>query len=291
MEKLIIFAALGYPGRVDLSIPAAPSSWEDLVESAVAARAAGAGIVHFHGPHDDAGKIIPDGWGRVAEAIRKRCDVLIDFGQAGEPWEERNPLLELGTGKPDFFAVSLTNHDYRRRHPERGDYDVYYSHTRKELEQYARVCAEYGVKPHWEIWHLGGLWNFDYLVKQGLVAKPYWLELLFGTTGGTWSPPTLEEIDHRINNLPADSVYSVTARGTAGPLEQTRMLTFVIIKGGHVRLGTQDIPFYAEGVPAKSNAQLVGRIVRIATELGREIATPDDVRKILGLEQQRIQAF
>ena len=68
------------------------------------------------------------------------------------------------------------------------------------------------------------------------------------------------------------------------------MLTFVIIKGGHVRLGTQDIPYYAEGVPAKSNAELVARIVRIATELGREIATPDDTSKILGL-QQRFQSY
>jgi 3-keto-5-aminohexanoate cleavage enzyme len=93
----------------------------------------------------------------------------------------------------------------------------------------------------------------------------------------------VEEIDHRINNLPLDSVYSVTARGTAGPLGQTRMLTFVIIKGGHVRLGTQDIPYYTDGVPAKSNAQIVERIVRIATELGREIATPEDAREMLGL--------
>ena len=285
MEKLIIFAALGYPGTANPALPAMPATWEGLVESAVAARDAGASIVHFHGPHDKDGKIIPDAWGRMTEEIRRRCDVLIDFGQAGAPWEQRKPLLQLGTGKPDFFAVSLTNHDYRRHHPQRGDYDVYYSHTRQELEEYARCCAENGVKPHWEIWHLGGLWNFDYLTKQTLVAKPYWLELLFGTPGGTWSPPTLEEINHRINSLPADSVYSVTPRGTARPMEQTRMLTFVIIKGGHVRLGTQDIAYYAEGVAAKTNAQLVERIVRIATELGREIATPDDTRSMLGLPQ------
>jgi 3-keto-5-aminohexanoate cleavage enzyme len=290
VEKLIIFAALGYPGSANPVLPAIPATWEELVDSAVAARAAGASIVHFHGPHDEQGKIIPDGWARVTEDIRKNCDVLIDFGQAGAPWEERKPLLQLGTGKPDFFAVSLTNHDYRRHHPQRGDYDVYYSHTRQELEEYARSCLEYGVKPHWEIWHAGGLWNFEYLAQQGLVAKPYWLELLFGTPGGTWSPPTFEEINHRINTLPADCVYSVTARGTAGPLEQTRMLTFVIIKGGHVRLGTQDIAYYADGVPAKSNAQLVERIVRIATELGREIATPNDARKILGLYPQGLQS-
>lgn len=287
MEKLIIFAALGYPGSANPALPAIPLTWDELIESAVAARAAGASIVHFHGPHDGDGKIIPDRWGQLAEAIRKRCDVLIDFGQAGAPWKQREPLLQLGTGRPDFFAVSLTNHDYRRHDPERGDYDVYYSHTREELETYARGCAEFGVKPHWEIWNPGALWNLDYLAKQGLIAKPYWLELLFGTPGGTWAPPTMEEINLRINSLPADSVYSVTARGTAEPMGQTHMLTFVIIKGGHVRLGTQDIPYYTEGVPAQSNAQLVERMVRIATELGREIATPDDTRRMLGLPEKR----
>jgi 3-keto-5-aminohexanoate cleavage enzyme len=50
-----------------------------------------------------------------------------------------------------------------------------------------------------------------------------------------------------------------------------------------VRLGTQDIPYYSDGVPAQSNAQIVARIARIAAELGREVATPDDTRRILGL--------
>src|ERR1043165_4745036 len=117
MEKLIIYAALGYPRESD--IPAIRKSWDDLGDSAVAAREAGASIVHFHGPHDDRGRIVPDAWGRLAESIRKRCDVLIDFGQAGAPFDQRKPLLQLGAGKPDFLAVSLTGHDYRRHNAER----------------------------------------------------------------------------------------------------------------------------------------------------------------------------
>jgi 3-keto-5-aminohexanoate cleavage enzyme len=63
------------------------------------------------------------------------------------------------------------------------------------------------------------------------------------------------------------------------------MLTLGIIRGGHVRLGTQDIPYYADGVPAKSNAELVARVARIARELGREVATPDDARRVLGVRR------
>jgi 3-keto-5-aminohexanoate cleavage enzyme len=282
MEKLIIYAALGYPRETD--IPAIPRSWDELIDSAVAAREAGASIVHFHGPHDANGRIIPDGWGRLAEGIRKRCDVLIDFGQAGAPLDQRKQLLRLGAaGRPDFMAVSLTGHDYRRHSEERGYFDVYYEHPRSELEDYARSLSEAEVKPAWEVWHLGGIWNFNYLMELGLIAKPYWLNLFFGTPGGVWSPPTIAEINHRIANLPPDAHYLIAPRGTAGPMGQTRMLTLAVLQGGHVRLGTQDIPYYADRVPAKSNAQIVARMARIAVELGRDIATPDDARRILSL--------
>ena len=284
MDTLIIYAAIGFPRKTSNPVlPAVPRSWDALVDSAVAAREAGASIVHFIGPHDEQGRIVPEEWGRVAEAIRGRCDVLIDFGQAGAPLEQRLPLLRLGSGKPDFMAVSLTAHDYRRHTIERGAHDVYYDHTRQELEQYARELRDAGVKPAWEIWHLGGMWNLNYLMERGLVVGPHWLNIFFGTPGGAWSPPTIEEINHRIANLPPGQPYMVAARGTAGPMGQTRMLAFTILKGGHVRLGTQDIAFYEEGVPAESNAQLVARMARIAQEVGRAVATPDDARRMLGL--------
>jgi 3-keto-5-aminohexanoate cleavage enzyme len=291
MEKLIIYAAVGYPRQTaNPVLPAVPRTWDELVDAAVAAHEAGASIVHFHGPHDDKGRIIPERWGDLVHAIRRRCDVLIDFGQAGAPLDQRKPLLNLGADKPDFMAVSLTNHDYRRRSPERGEFDVYYQHPRDELEEYAHVLAAAGVKPAWEIWHLGGVWNLNHLIDKGLVAKPYWLNLFFGTPGGVWAPPTVEEITHRIANLPPDAPFLLAPRGTAGPMGQTRMLTLGIIKGGHVRLGTQDIAYYADGVPAQSNAQIVARIARISRELGRDIATPDDARRILGLPGRTSQA-
>jgi 3-keto-5-aminohexanoate cleavage enzyme len=288
MEKLIIYAAVGYPHKTENPhIPAVPQTWDELIDCAVKAQEAGASIIHFHGPHDDKGRIIPEGWGRLAEEIRKRCDVLIDFGQAGAPLDQRKPLLQLGAGKPDFMAVSLTNHDYRRHSPERGAFDVYYQHPRDELEDYAVSLKAAGVKPAWEIWHLGGVWNFNYLIEKGLVEKPYWLNLFFGTPGGVWSPPTIEEINQRVANLPEGAPYLLEPRGTAGPMGQTRMLTLGIIKGGHVRLGTQDLAFYRDGEPAESNAQIVARIARISRELGREVATTDDTRRILGLPPRR----
>ena len=284
MEKLIIYAATGYPEKADPKFPSIPATWEAMVEDAVAVREAGASIIHFHGPHDNNHKIVPEAWGKLAEDIRKKSGLLIDMGQAGAPLPQRTELMKLGTGRPDFMGISLTNHDYRRHDETRGDHDVYYQHPRPELIEYAQKVMEYGIKPNWEVWHLGGLWNFNFLKDQGLIEKPYWFNLLFGTPGGVWSPPTMEEINHRIRHVPEGSHYLLAPRGTGGATNQTRMLTLGIIQGGHVRVGSQDLPYYWDNVPAESNAQIVSRIARIAREVGREIATPEDVRRILGMK-------
>ncbi len=286
MEKLIIYAAVGAPNITDPRLPAVPETWDGLVDSAVAAVEAGASIVHLHGPLDEHHRIIPEKWAQLGRAIRNRCDTLIDFGKAGAPLDQRIPLMQLGRDNPDFMAVSLTGHDYRRKSKALGVHDVYYEHKRDELEKYAQLLPAAGIKPAWEIWHMGGVWNLNYLIELGLLQKPYWLNLFFGTPGGVWSPPTIEEISHRMAGLPTGEPVLLAPRGTAGPLGQTRMLTFGIIKGAHVRLGSQDTPYYVDGVPAQSNAQIIARIARISRELGREIATADDARRILGLPQR-----
>src|SRR5262249_60804059 len=98
--------------------------------------------------------------------------------------------------------------------------------------------------------------------------------------------PRVGETNRRTAHLPAGAHYLIAPRGTAGPMGQTRMLTLAVLQGGHVRLGTQDIAYYSDGVPAQSNAQIVARMARIAAELGREVASPDDARRILGLPQR-----
>ena len=87
----------------------------------------------------------------------------------------------------------------------------------------------------------------------------------------------------RIVDIAEGAPFMLAPRGTAGPMGQTRMLTYGIIQGGHVRLGTQDMAWYSDGVPAQSNAQIVARIARISRELGREVASTDDARRILGV--------
>jgi len=81
-----------------------------------------------------------------------------------------------------------------------------------------------------------------------------------------------------VNSLPKGATWTVSGIGRS----QVQMLTLAILLGGHIRTGLEDTLLYKKGVLA-TNSMLVERIVRIAKELGREIATPDEAREIMGL--------
>jgi 3-keto-5-aminohexanoate cleavage enzyme len=279
LDKLIIQAALGNPGTAGAARPGIASNWEEFVEDAVAVRAAGASITRFHGPSDANGKINPDGWGKLAEQVRKASGLLLDFGQADAPMDQRKPLMELGAAKPDFMGVSLTGHD-----DHSNGKDTYHGQPRSTLVGYAESLKSNGIKPTWDIWHAGGLWNLEFLGSRGLIEAPHWLNLHFGAQGGSWSPSSLDEISNRVRQLPADCRYLVAPRvGLEGVEHQTRMLAFAILLGGHVRVGAQDTREFASGTRVTSSAQLISRIARLARELGRDVATPPEARVILGL--------
>ena len=110
---------------------------------------------------------------------------------------------------------------------------------------------------------------------------PLAVTLFFGWEGGDWSPPTVEELLHRVQLLPEGTNWSITATGA----EQTIMHALAIARGGHVRAGLGDYPYYNEAVFGRDTAQFVERTVRLAEELDREVATPARAAEILGIER------
>ena len=82
-----------------------------------------------------------------------------------------------------------------------------------------------------------------------------------------------------VNRLPSDWTWTIAGIGRS----ELPLAVMGILLGGHVRVGFEDNVYYSKGRLAKSNAELVERIVRISKEMGREVATPDEARKILGI--------
>jgi len=147
--------------------------------------------------------------------------------------------------------------------------------TRHMIDTLAAEMQEKGIKPEMEVFNNGHMSEVYRLIDKGLLEEPYYINIIFGP--GTLTPPTPENMVNMVNNLPDNSIFNVLAIGR----HQLPLTTMGIVMGGHVRVGMEDNLYYRRGEPAESNAQLVGRTVRIADELDRELATPAEARELL----------
>ena len=277
MQPLIITAACG---QAHPPIPnAPPDSVDDVVEAVVRASRAGAAIAQIRAPsrHDAVtGRPRTDinRWIEMVSRIRDACDILIHAGTAAMQVEDRIEMLEVV--RPDIASFLLGHHGIVVRGHEHASL-----RTRADGLRLLRGHMAAGVRPDFEVFHAGSVRNLNWLLEHENPPRPLALTLFFGWDGGEWSPPTVEEMLHRIPLLPAGSVYSITVAGT----EQTLMHSLAIARGGHVRAGLGDYPYYNEGVYGRDSAQFVERSRRLADEFKREVATPAMAAKILGISR------
>ncbi len=263
-EKLIITVTPN-PSWIYPEVTNYPKTPQEIADCVYECYKKGASIAHIHAP------------GAQKETIRRirdKCDIIIQVGLSGDPLGTRKPILEE---KPDMMSIILTHHDEQFT---RDTFNIL--HTKPELEEYCRLCLQFGVKPEFEVWHLGAIWNLLYLESRDLVKKPYFLSIFFGWPGGSWSPPTPEELFHRVRHLPAGSNYTTSVMAES----QMELLMMTILLGGHVRVGTEDFPFIHDHEVAKDNADLVGRIAELSRKVGREVAGVGEARRIVGLGEK-----
>jgi 3-keto-5-aminohexanoate cleavage enzyme len=275
MEPLIITCTAGRigPGR------GAGHTAAEVADSAYEAWKAGASIVQVRAVSTSAGEGVSgprtklDDWVELRDRIREKCDVIVHFGVAAMTVDERIKVLELG---PDMASFLLGNHDLK--HENGGN--LYALRTREENVRLLQAHMKLGVKPEFEIFQSGSAWNLRYVLEQVEAPKPYWCTLFLGWPGGEWSPATPRELESRIRVLPGGAMYTTSVVGD----EQTAISALSIHLGGNVRVGHGDYSNYRPGVPGQSNAQFVERIVRLADELSRDVATPGQARRMLGLK-------
>ena len=239
-----------------------PDTPEEIADAVYDAYKVGASIAHIHAPGTQI---------ETMRRIREKCDMIVQVGLSGETLESRRPIIEA---RPDMLSIILSHHDEQFA---KEAFNIL--HLKSEIEEYCRLCLKFGVKPEFEVWHTGAVWNLRYLEKMKLVEKPYFLSIFFGWPGGSWSPPTVDELEHRVKNLPEGSLYTSSVMDKAS----REVLRATIRMGGHVRVGTEDYPLRADGSPAKDNAELVAEIARVCREEGREVASPEEARRQIGM--------
>jgi 3-keto-5-aminohexanoate cleavage enzyme len=118
------------------------------------------------------------------------------------------------------------------------------------------------------------------LADEGLLDEPLFFQFLLGLDGG--APPDPRTLLRLVDSIPPGAVWCACGIGTRAGLDKAML---GILLGGHVRVGIEDHIEYLPGELARDNAQLVERVVRLAAEYGREVATPDDARRILGIRR------
>ncbi len=263
-EKLIITNCAADTSMHE-GVPARLGDSAALAESVARAHEAGAAIAHIHAPPTDYAA-----WASHSRAIRDRCGVMLQYGISTQTVEQRKEVVK---NRPEMISVAVGAHNmaFIQR-------DVMMLHPREELAEMMRLCRDHNVKPEFEVFSLGETWMIDDLLQKGLLEPPILMTCFFGRPGGAWSPPTLSEFLHRVASLPANSLYIASATGPT----HLHMQTMAVMAGGHVRVGTEDEPYlYPDRLG--DNAEHVARIARIAAELGREIASVDDAKRLIGI--------
>jgi 3-keto-5-aminohexanoate cleavage enzyme len=243
-------------------------------EQGIAAReavSAGASIIHLHVREDDGRPSQRlERFEESIKAIRKHAPgVIIQIstgGAVGESIENRVKPLSL---KPEMASLNLGTMNF-------GD-DVFYNHPRDILALASRM-NQMGVMPELEVYEAGMLESALKLAKQGVLRDPLHFQFVLGVPGGMSGDP--KNLVHLVSMLPSTDIHW----GVAGiGRYQLPLAVQALVMGGHVRVGFEDNIYYKKGEIAQSNAQLVDRIARISRDLGREVATIEQTRKMLGI--------
>jgi len=204
----------------------------------------------------------------------------MQFGVASARLDEKVKLMTLG---PDMMAVAFNAHDeYFNPDPQFPPKRMMAIHPVEELLGYAKAAEQHKVTLEVECFHTGAFWNLEFIRKQGFLPQAY-TTLFLGWPGGTWTPPTEKALIYMVDHLPKNCIWNVSVMN---PQKQWDLLSLAVSLGGHVRVGYEDNPYAAPGELAKNNAVLVERMVKIAQNLGRDVATPKEARRIIGLVRQ-----
>ena len=207
---------------------------------------------------------------RVVEGIRLRCDVITQVSTGGAVWMSAEERLQSIECRPDMATLTTGTVNFG---------EGVFMNNRQLVETFARRLRESGIVPEIEIFDVGMLDEAMRLRSMGLITDPVQFDFVMGVPGALGADPA--HLIHMIRALPAGSTWSVAGIGR----HQLTLGVIALAMGGNVRVGFEDNIYYRKGQLAHSNAELVSRVVRIAQEIDRPVATPTQAREILQLNR------
>ena len=286
-RKVIITVAQTGNFQGKAANPALPEQPHEIISSAYDCYNAGAAIIHIHARDKEGNSSNdPNIFAEINTGLRAKCPVIIQNSTA--------PATKPGSTADD--GIALLDMEDKSCLPEMcsldcslittvwGDLSFIYKWERPWLLKTAQKMMDLGIKPELEVFNPSSVEDvFNVLVPAGVIADPPSLTFVMGMNKVSQGAISFSQanLDFMISLLPKDRFvnWSTMAIGA----HQLQGVTYGLLKGGQVRVGMEDNIYYSYGRLAKSNAELVERMVRIIQELEMDVATPEEAREILGL--------
>jgi uncharacterized protein (DUF849 family) len=298
-EKVIITTAVTGSVNVPSQSPYLPLSADEVVDAAVEAAEAGSAVVHLHARHPDGRPAFEaEVFEQIVPRVAERTDAVINIttgGSSAMTMEQRlagalrfePELASMNMGSMNFVYSGIADEVNEWKHPWEKPYVLNtYAHpfinTFDKIEHTLRTLGAKGTRFEYECYDIGHLYSLAYFVDKGLAKPPLLIQGVFGILGGIGADH--ENLEHmvRIADKLFGDDYSFSA--FAAGRDQIQFGTHSAWLGGHVRVGLEDNLWIGKGQLAKSNAQQVEKIRHAVEDLGKQIATPDDARRILSLK-------
>ncbi|MBC8269550.1 MAG: 3-keto-5-aminohexanoate cleavage protein [Rhodospirillaceae bacterium] len=308
MSKIIITCAVTGSIHTPSMTPHLPITAEQITDEGIAAAKAGASILHLHArdPINGRPSALAEHFMGFLPRIKQACDAVVNITTGGSatmtlddrlaaPMVAEPEMCSLNMGSMNFALYPATErisdwkYDWEKPFLE-GSEDLVFKNTPRDI---AYVVTEMGEKRgarfEFECYDLSHLYMLRHFADRGLVKPPYFIQFVFGVLGGMGADhENLTHMKRIADKLFGDEFeWSVLAAGR----HQIPFTTMAAAMGGHVRVGLEDSIYIGKGELAKSNADQVNRIREIVERLGREVATPEDARSILGLKGSDRTAF
>jgi len=264
MRKVILTVAICGETTKEQN-PNVPYTPKEIAESAIEAGNTGASIAHIHA-RDKQGHLMfaASVYSKILKQIRSESDIVINCTTGGNTFKEKIDVLKIN---PEIATLNCGSANLRKK---------VMINTPEEIEKTAREMHDRGIKPEIMIHSQGFVKNARELIYQGLIEIPPLFNIFFASGG---MEMTTRNLVYLVDSLPEGSIWTATGSGDDAIL--TAVLA--LVTGGHARIGLEDCVYIGKNKLAESNAQLVSKVVKLAEELGLEIASPDEARKMLGI--------
>lgn len=285
MNKLIISAALTGAGTSREAAPTVPLFADEIAEQVVEVAKAGAAAVHIHVREDN-------GWPTMS--TEKFTDAFVAIKKAVEAAGVDVVINLTTSGSSKMEPYDLRVAHLIKLHPEMCSYDSgtfnwnnngVFVNDPGFLEVLSQTVVEHGIKPEIEIFDNGMIGNAIHYIKKYNILTPCHFQFVLGVGGG--ADGTTKNLVFLRDLLPEGSTWSVTG---IGKTHMDMMLAGLSLGCDGLRVGLEDNLYLSRGVKA-TNVQLVERAVALAKLAGREIATAEEARQILGITRHSLREY